>query len=114
MVKEGNFTRASTDEIDEAEIFEGAENKLTMTQAYTWEFQCPYQLSKYPFDHQVNMIQMLRRVSDNCLTSDVKTCFRQLFSPQECLIIMNVESQTSETVKLLANEVNFFKKNIKL
>ena len=58
VVKEGNFTRASILETDEAEIFEGGENRLTMTQAYTWEFQCPYQLSKYPFDHQVNMIQI--------------------------------------------------------
>ena len=69
VVKEGNFTRASILETDEAEIFEGGENKLTMTQAYTWEFQCPYQLSKYPFDHQVIIIQILIHVSnvrDNC------------------------------------------------
>ena len=46
-------------EVDEAEIFEGGENKLTMTQAYTWEFQCNYKLQKYPFDTQVNMIQIL-------------------------------------------------------
>ena len=39
--------------VDEAEIFEGGENKLTMTQAYTWEFQCQYKLQKYPFDTQV-------------------------------------------------------------
>ena len=39
--------------VDEAEIFEGGENKLTMTQAYTWEFQCEYKLQKYPFDTQV-------------------------------------------------------------
>ena len=39
------------------------ENKLIMTQAYTWEFQCPYQLQKYPFDNQVYMIQILRHVS---------------------------------------------------
>ena len=57
------------EETDEAEIFEGGENKLTMIQAYTWEFQCPYQLSKYPFDHQVIMIQILSYVSNvqyNC------------------------------------------------
>ena len=38
---------------DEAEIFEGAENSLTMNQTYTWEFQCKYQLQRYPFDNQV-------------------------------------------------------------
>ena len=40
--------------IDEAEIFEGAENSLTMNQTYTWEFQCKYELQRYPFDTQVN------------------------------------------------------------
>ena len=59
VVKEGNFTRSGMSEVDEAEIFEGGENKLTMTQAYTWEFQCNYKLQKYPFDTQVNMIQIL-------------------------------------------------------
>ena len=77
--------------VDEAEIFEGGENKLTMTQAYTWEFQCQYKLQKYPFDTQVIKIQILK---DNFI-SDY----------QECAIKMTVESQTSETVQLLANEV---------
>ena len=57
--KEGNFSRSSNEEVDEAEIFEGAENTLTMTQTYTWEFQCEYKLQQYPFDTQVNMIQNL-------------------------------------------------------
>ena len=58
VVKEGNFTRRSElDEVDEAEIFEGAENTLTMTQTYTWEFQCQYKLQKYPFDTQVIITQ---------------------------------------------------------
>ena len=60
--REGNFTRADITEVDEAELFEGREHKLTMVQTYTWEFQCEYQLQKYPFDHQVNMIQILRHV----------------------------------------------------
>ena len=58
VVKEGNFTRSGINEVDEAEIFEGGENKLTMTQAYTWEFQCQYKLQKYPFDTQVSVIQI--------------------------------------------------------
>ena len=53
VVKEGNFTRSTTDEVDEAEIFEGAENTLMMTQTYTLQFQCKYNLKKYPFDTQV-------------------------------------------------------------
>ena len=77
--------------VDEAEIFEGGENKLTMTQAYTWEFQCHYKLQKYPFDTQVIQIQIL------------KDGF--IWAYQECAIKMTVESQTNETVQLLANEV---------
>ena len=53
VVKEGIFKMSGLDEIDEAEIFEGAENTLTMTQTYTWEFQCQYMLQQYPFDTQV-------------------------------------------------------------
>ena len=53
VVREGSFTRSGMDEVDEAEIFEGAENILTMTQTYTHEFQCKYKLQRYPFDSQV-------------------------------------------------------------
>ena len=53
VTREGNFTRSGDEEVDEAEIFEGAENRLTMKQTYTWEFQCKYQLQRYPFDTQV-------------------------------------------------------------
>ena len=47
------LTRSGPGQVDEAEIFEGAEHKLTMEQMYTWEFQCKYQLQRYPFDTQV-------------------------------------------------------------
>ena len=53
--REGNFTRSGFNEVDEAEIFEGAENRLTMNQTYTWEFQCNYRLQRYPFDTQVHL-----------------------------------------------------------
>ena len=53
VTREGNFIRSSDLMIDEAEIFEGAENSLTMNQTYTWEFQCQYELANYPFDAQV-------------------------------------------------------------
>ena len=53
VTREGNFKRSSIDEVEEAEIFEGAENRLTMNQTYTWEFQCQYELANYPFDAQV-------------------------------------------------------------
>ena len=59
VTREGNFTRTGLDKVDEAEIFEGAENDLTMTQTYTHEFQCQYRLQRYPFDTQVRLILTL-------------------------------------------------------
>ena len=52
VTREGNFTRNGLDEVDEAEVFQGADNRLTMNQTYTKEFQCQYQLQHYPFDTQ--------------------------------------------------------------
>ena len=51
--KEGNAMWNPITDIDEAEIFEGAENNLRMEQMYTHAFQCVFKLSKYPFDTQV-------------------------------------------------------------
>ena len=42
ITREGNLTRAGVYELDEAEIFQGAENGLTMQQTYTHNFQCEY------------------------------------------------------------------------
>ena len=53
VTREGEFTRSGMEEVDEAEIFQGGENRLTMYQTYTHEFQCVYQLTRYPFDTQV-------------------------------------------------------------
>ena len=54
VVRESNFTRSGTEELDEAEVFPGSGNNLTMTQTYTLEFQCEYKLQRYPFDTQVS------------------------------------------------------------
>ena len=53
VTREGSFTRSGTEIIDETEIFEGKDNKLSMYQTYTKSFQCLYSLQKYPFDTQV-------------------------------------------------------------
>ena len=53
VTREGNFTRSPIEVLDEIEIFKGDENRLNMTQTYTWEFQCKYELQRYPFDTQV-------------------------------------------------------------
>ena len=51
--KKGHFTRSGVEEIEEAEVFKGEENSLVMQQTYTHEFQCIYNLMKYPFGTQV-------------------------------------------------------------
>ena len=52
--RDGNFTRTGLDVIDETEVFKGEENPIEMTQSYTKNFQCNYQLQHFPFDTQVN------------------------------------------------------------
>ena len=54
--REGNFSRSGYKALDEIELFKGGENSLIMTQSYTHEFQCVYQLERYPFDTQVRNI----------------------------------------------------------
>ena len=54
--REGNFTRSGYEVLDETYLFKGDENSLIMTQSYTHDFQCVYQLQKYPFDTQVGYI----------------------------------------------------------
>ena len=93
--REGQFTRSDVTEVDEAEIFEGAENRLTMNQTYTWEFQCQYVLQRYPFDSQVTII-------------DSKEHFICL-QFQECKIEMTVRDLEFGTVNLLAEQVGSYK-----
>ena len=51
--------RSGPEEVDEREIFKGSENPITMSQKYTHEFQCPFDLTKYPFDRQVHQTHNL-------------------------------------------------------
>ena len=52
VVREGNFTRSDYDIVDETNVFEGKDNKLTFETSYTKIFRCEYQLHMYPFDTQ--------------------------------------------------------------
>lgn len=56
VTREGQFFRSNKEAVDEAEIFKGPENRLTMLQTYTKELQCAYKLQRYPFDTQVKLI----------------------------------------------------------
>ena len=51
--REGDFTRADIFSVDEVEIFEGRENRITMVQTYSKKFHCTYLLHNFPFDTQV-------------------------------------------------------------
>ena len=53
VTREGSFERAGLDAIDEAEIFKGIENKITMSQTHSKKFHCTYLLHNFPFDTQV-------------------------------------------------------------
>ena len=53
--REGDFTRADIFSVDEVEIFEGRENRITMVQTYSKKFHCTYLLHDYPFDTQVSL-----------------------------------------------------------
>ena len=53
VLREGNFTLSKQDVVDETYLFKGSQNSLVMTQSYTHDFQCVYQLERYPFDTQV-------------------------------------------------------------
>ena len=52
--REGDFTRADIFSVDEVEIFEGRENRITMVQTYSKKFHCTYLLHDYPFDTQAS------------------------------------------------------------
>ena len=54
VAREGTFKRSGPDVADEIEIFEGAENKITMNQTHSKKFHCTYKLHFFPFDTQVD------------------------------------------------------------
>ena len=49
-----SFMKSGLDYVDEAYIFSGEENSLIMTQTYTHESRCTYNLMYYPFDTQAS------------------------------------------------------------
>ena len=53
ITREGNFTRSPVNVLEEINIFEGHQNRITFQQVYSKTFKCVYQLQLYPFDTQV-------------------------------------------------------------
>ena len=91
MKREGNFTRSGYEVLDETYLFKGDENSLMMTQSYTHDFQCVYQLQKYPFDTQVGSNHLIRHKNKNSVP----------FILKECSIDMNVKPGDYKSVTLL-------------
>ena len=89
VTREGKFVRSTLEVVDETEIYTGSENRLTMNQTYTREFQCVYELQRYPFDSQVTLV-----TNSYCCTT-----------LKECKIKMVVESLAMDIVKLRAGQV---------
>ena len=59
-----NGRPAGLEVVDETELFLGGENNLTMFQTYTHEFQCIFDLKRYPFDTQTCSIDMAMGLLD--------------------------------------------------
>ena len=59
VLREGDHSRNSFAEVEEAYVFKGEENSLRMEQIYTRPFQCVFKLSKYPFDTQVSITNLV-------------------------------------------------------
>ena len=58
ITREGNYTRSGQEEVEEINIFEGKENRLTFEITYTKVFECEFQLSMYPFDMQTCSVDL--------------------------------------------------------
>ena len=63
ITREGTYTRAGLNDVDDAEIFEGSENKITMVQTYSKRFHCTYLLHDFPFDTQVSLQEIILNVT---------------------------------------------------
>ena len=51
--REGDFAESGVNVMEEINIFDGNQNRITFQQIYSKTFKCLYQLHLYPFDTQV-------------------------------------------------------------
>ena len=59
ITREGNFTKSPVNVLEEINIFEGHQNRITFQQVYSKTFKCVYQLELYPFDTQVKTLTLI-------------------------------------------------------
>ena len=55
ITREGSFTESPLHVMEEINIFEGVDNRITFQQVYSKAFKCVYELQLYPFDTQVKL-----------------------------------------------------------
>ena len=96
------------EEVDEREIFKGSENRLTLKQTYTHEFQCLYRLGNYPFDKQECFISMEITELDNPMMRlfPKKLWMEQdpdmtLYYMEEWVLIYRNESAPKEGIRMM-------------
>ena len=92
VTKEGDYTESSLDVMEEINIFEGSDNKITFQQVYAKEFKCVYQLQLYPFDTQERKFA-LKNIS---LNDDIL---------KKCKVTLELRDLEKSTIKLLPHNV---------
>ena len=75
ITREGNFTKSPVNVLEEINIFEGHQNRITFQQVYSKTFKCVYQLELYPFDTQVKNINPYPNNSTSILPDLVRKQF---------------------------------------
>ena len=77
VTREGDFTESGLDVMEEINIFEGAENRITFQQVYSKTLKCVYQLQLYPFDTQVlSLSSHMNNLCNICMSSFVLLTWR--------------------------------------
>jgi len=90
ITREGEFSVSGEEVIEEIDIFEGNENRLTFEQVYTKTFKCTYQLQMYPFDSQVcSVILKVRSLEASVVTLLPKTIVMESDTVLTQYVIMN-------------------------
>ncbi len=59
--REGTYKRSAASTLENAYIYEGRENPLTMSRVYSLDFLCEFDMAVYPFDTQVCTIVMVMK-----------------------------------------------------
>ena len=91
VTREGDFTESGLNVMEEINIFEGAENRITFQQVYSKTLKCVYQLQLYPFDTQVLSLSSLKAIFFGSL--------------QLCTVDMEIRELERSTVNLVPEMV---------